>query len=72
MQLLRAIRTLSEPAATVNKDVLLDQISKSMVAEERLLALDAKSREAAARIAQEKRGGGPERNMRDQRVVASA
>jgi hypothetical protein len=47
-QLNRALRSMSEPPADVPMEVLISQIAKSIVAEEKLVVLEAKSREASA------------------------
>jgi hypothetical protein len=45
-QLNRALRSMSEPPVDVPMDILISQIAKSIVAEEKLVVLEAKSREA--------------------------
>jgi len=47
-RLTRALRCISEPPVDVPMDVLVSQIAKSIVAEEKLVALETKSREASA------------------------
>lgn len=44
----RALRSMSEPPGDVPMDILTNQIAKSIVAEEKLVILEAKSREASA------------------------
>jgi len=43
----RALRSLSEPLVDVPMDVVVNQIGRSIVAEEKLVVLEAKSREAS-------------------------
>ena len=44
----RALRSMSEPPMDVSMDILTSQIAKSIVAEEKLVILEAKTREASA------------------------
>ncbi|KAF7976726.1 hypothetical protein HWV62_5909 [Athelia sp. TMB] len=62
-RLARALRTMAEPPLDVQTDTLITQIGKSMVAEEKILALDARSKESTAGRATQ------ERTRRDIRVT---
>jgi len=57
----RALRSMSEPPVDVPMNVLVSQIAKSIVAEEKLVVLEAKSREASASKAVQER---PRRDVR--------
>ena len=54
---------MAEPPLDVQTDTLITQIGKSMVAEEKILALDARSKESAIGRAM------PDRTRRDIRVT---
>lgn len=57
----RALRSMTEPPNDVPIDILLSQMAKSIIAEEKLVVLEAKSKEAVAGKAVQER---PRRDAR--------